>query len=94
MQNDPVAVRTVNSAVSEAVKLVAAVAKALDFDGPYPLAVAGGVVCGNPYFCDALMKGLADLQPPHAEVTLVDEPVTGCLVIARQKLMATESETE
>ena len=88
MQNDPVAVRAVNGAVTEAVKLVAAVAKALEFKEPYPLAVAGGVVCGNPYFCDALMAGLADLQPPHAEVTLVDEPVLGCLVIARKQLMA------
>ena len=89
-RHDSVAWRIVNGAVVESVKLVAAVAKALEFDAPYPLALAGGVVCRSQFFQDELIAGLDKLQPPHAKVTVVDEPVMGCLAIARTKLMASD----
>lgn len=84
--NDGVALGIMNDAIAEAVKLVAAVVKALAFDQPFPLALAGGVACRNQFFRDGLMSELNKLQPPPETVTVVDEPVMGCLTIARQKL--------
>jgi len=84
--NDSVALGIMNDAIDEAVKLVAAVVKALAFDRPYPLALAGGVACRNQFFRDGLLSELDKLQPPPETVTVVDEPVMGCLTIARQKL--------
>lgn len=85
-KHDRVARGIVKRAVAEAVKLVAATARALAFNKPYPVALAGGVVCKNQLFRDELMIGLNGLKVPPAEVTLVDEPVMGCLKIARAKL--------
>ena len=84
--HDSVARRIVISAVAEAVKLVSAVSKALEFDRPYPLALAGGVACRNQYFRKGLISELNKLEPPPATITLVDEPVMGCLSIARDRL--------
>ena len=84
--NDSVAQRIVNEAIGEAVKLVAAVTKTLGFDAPFSLALAGGVACRNQYFRDALLFELNKLQPPPGIITVVDEPVFGCLTIARNKL--------
>lgn len=84
--NDSVAQRIMNEAIGEAVKLVAAVTKALAFDRPFSLALAGGVACRNQYFRDALLLELKKLQPPPGIITVVDEPVLGCLTIARNKL--------
>ncbi len=81
-----VALGIVNDAVDEAVKLVAAVVKALAFERPYPLALAGSVACRNQFFRDGLLSELNKLQPPPETVTVVDEPVMGCLTIARQRL--------
>jgi len=90
-KHDKVARRIVKSGVAEAVKLVAAVAKTLAFESPYPLALAGGVVCSAQLFRDELLLRLSDSQIPPAQVTLVDEPVMGCLKIARTRLLATDS---
>ena len=85
-EQDSVAQRIMIGAVTEAVKLVAAVAKTLEFERPYPLALAGGVVCSSQHFRDNLMNELNKLQPQPGTVTVVDEPVMGCLMIAREKL--------
>ncbi|MGB5292861.1 MAG: BadF/BadG/BcrA/BcrD ATPase family protein [Lysobacterales bacterium] len=84
--NDSVAQRIMNEAIEEAVKLVAAVTKTLGFDAPFPLALAGGVACRNQYFRDALLLELNKLQPPPGVITVVDQPVLGCLTIARKEL--------
>ena len=85
-QHDKVALEIVNDAVEETVKLVAAVAKTLAFTTPYPLALGGGVACKSKLFRDELVARLNRLQPPPGKVTVVDEPVLGCLEIARAKL--------
>ena len=85
-QHDKVALDIVNGAVEETVKLVAAVAKTLAFTTPYPLALGGGVACRSKLFRDELVARLNRLQPPPGKVTVVDEPVLGCLEIARAKL--------
>ncbi|MGB7453729.1 MAG: BadF/BadG/BcrA/BcrD ATPase family protein [Lysobacterales bacterium] len=84
--NDGVAQRIVNGAIEEAVKLVAAVTKTLTFKSPFALALAGGVACRNQYFRDGLIIELNKLRTPPGAITVVDEPVLGCLTIARQKL--------
>jgi N-acetylglucosamine kinase-like BadF-type ATPase len=86
-KNDAVAVRTVNGAVSETAKLVEAVAKALKFKQPFPLALAGGVVCSSDLFRQKLITRLSLLQPPPGEVNVVNEPVFGCLKIARTRFL-------
>ncbi len=85
-QHDSVAIRIIISAVTEAVKLVAAVTKTLEFDSPYPLAVAGGVVCNCELFQRELMSQLGKLEPPPGSVKMVGEPVMGCLIIGRKIL--------
>jgi len=85
-RRDKVARRIVKAAVKEAVKLVAAVAKALAFDKPYTLAIAGGVVCSSQPFRDELLIKLNNIKRPPAGVTLVYEPVLGCLKMARARL--------
>jgi len=85
-QHDKVARDIVNDAVEETVKLVAAVTKTLGFTSPYPLALGGGVACKSKLFRDELIYRLNQLQPPPGKVTVVDEPVLGCLEIARAKL--------
>jgi N-acetylglucosamine kinase-like BadF-type ATPase len=87
LKDDSVARRIVSSAVNEAVKLVSAVSRALDFETPYPLAVAGGVVCKSDLFRQQLLAGLARLEPAPEPVTVVEKPVLGCLEIARSKLL-------
>lgn len=89
--NDAVAQRIMNEAIGEAVKLVAAVTKALAFDTAFSLALAGGVACRNRYFRDALLLELKTLQPPPGIITVVDEPVLGCLTIARNRLIGDDA---
>lgn len=86
MRKDKVAARIIISAVTETVKLVAAVARTLEFDSPFPLAVAGGVVCNSDLFRQELMRQLGELEPGPGTIQVVDEPVMGCLMIGRKRL--------
>jgi N-acetylglucosamine kinase-like BadF-type ATPase len=92
-RRDKVARGIIRGAVAEAVKLVAAVARALAFDSPFPLALAGGVICNSQHFRDELLIKLNDIKVRPAEVTLVNEPVMGCLKIARARLSDSGSNT-
>ncbi len=83
---DAVACRIVDHAIAETVKLVSSVASRLAFTAPFPLALAGGVVCNSQFFRDKLITRLGKLQIPPGKLTVVDEPVLGCLEIAREKL--------
>jgi len=85
-QQDEVAIEIVKNAVAEAVKLVAAVADRLAFTRPYPLMLAGGVACSNRLFREELTAGFSRLDPAPEPLCIVDEPVLGCLKIARSKL--------
>ena len=88
-QQDVLAIEIISNAIGEAVKLVAAVSKKLTFKAPYPLMLAGGVACSNPLFRDELISRLSRLDPTPDPIQIVDEPVEGCLKIARQHLAAT-----
>ncbi len=87
VNHDEVALRIVNHAVTEAAKLVTAVVKSLGLDQEYPLAIAGGVICGSQYFRDELQKQLMSMHPKPSSVTVVDRPVLGCLKIAADHLL-------
>jgi len=92
-RRDKVARGIIRGAVAETVKLVAAVARALAFRSPFPLALAGGVICNSQHFRDELLIKLNDIKVRPGEVTLVNEPVMGCLKIARAKLSDSGSNT-
>lgn len=89
---DALAIEIIKNAIGEAVKLVAAVSKKLTFKAPYPLMLAGGIACSNPLFRDELISCLRRLEPTPDPIRMVDEPVNGCLKIARKNLadIATE----
>jgi len=89
---DTVANDIVRNAVAEAVKLVAAVANKLAFETPYALMLAGGIACRNQLFRDELISSFCRLNPAPDPVCVVDEPVNGCLKIARQNLLDLHSE--
>jgi len=83
---DPLATEIINKAIGEAVKLVDAISRKLTFKAPYPLMLAGGVACRNPLFRDELISRLSCLEPAPDPIRIVDEPVFGCLKIARERL--------
>jgi N-acetylglucosamine kinase-like BadF-type ATPase len=85
-RQDRVARLIVSDAVSEIVKLVGSVSKGLAFSRPFPLALAGGVISGSQYFRDELSDLLCRLQPAPEKISVVYEPVMGCLKIAHAKL--------
>jgi len=89
---DPLATEIISNAIGEAVKLVAAVAKKLTFKAPYPLMLAGGVACSNPLFRDELISRLSRLDPAPDPIRMVDDPVEGCLKIARNNLAKATSQ--
>ena len=86
-RQDRVARLIISDAVAETVKLVASVSKGLAFSRPYPLALAGGVVSGSPYFRDELSELLSRMQPAPEKLSVVYEPVMGCLKVAQAKLL-------
>lgn len=91
VKGDDVAVRIVQSAVGEAVRLVVAVAKALGFEQAYPLAIAGGVVCHSSLFREELINRLSREKVPPGKITLVENPVEGCLKIASARLSSSNN---
>lgn len=83
---DKMAVSIVDNAVEEVVKLVDAAERKLALAKAYPLALAGGIACSDTLFRDQLVNSLAELQSPPGLITFVEEPVLGCLEIAKSAL--------
>ncbi len=63
------------------VRLVTAVTCDLEFSDAYPLALAGGVICGHAHYRGKLEAGLRAINPAPGSVTLVPHPVRGCIRI-------------
>lgn len=78
---DITAVRITEECSSELVRLVTAVTCDLEFSDAYPLALAGGVICGHPLYRGKLEAGLHAINPAPGSVTLVPHPVRGCIRI-------------
>ena len=85
-EGDIVAIRIVENAIGELMRLVTAVTCDLDLHDPYPLALAGGIVCRNKAYRDRLVTGLEATTPPPGPVTPVPQPVTGCIRIGQALL--------
>jgi N-acetylglucosamine kinase-like BadF-type ATPase len=85
-EGDIVAIRIVEAAIGELMRLVTAVTCDLELDEPYPLALAGGVVCHHAGYRERLVTGLKAINPPPGPVTPVPQPVTGCIRIGQALL--------
>jgi N-acetylglucosamine kinase-like BadF-type ATPase len=83
---DIVAARIVQACAGELIRLVTAVTCDLEFEDAYPLALAGGVICGDAGYRARLEAGLKAINPRPGAVTPVPEPVLGCLRIGRAHL--------
>lgn len=83
---DIVAHRIVERCAGALVRLVTAVTCDLEIEEPYPLALAGGVICRNPSYRARLESGLNSVNPSPGVVTPVPEPAMGCLKIGVQYL--------
>jgi N-acetylglucosamine kinase-like BadF-type ATPase len=82
---DAVARAIVVRAGCDLAAMVAAVAEKLRFgDGPFPLAMTGGVLLADPLLRQSLKSGLAERNLRPEPVTAVPDPVAGALRLAAQ----------
>jgi N-acetylglucosamine kinase-like BadF-type ATPase len=87
---DATAAGIVEDAAEELATMVATLAKQLSFGQGFPLALAGGVICGSELLRNRLEAALASRSLSPTQVKLVPHPVAGCLRIARNSLLAEE----
>lgn len=85
---DEVALAIVQDAADATARLVHATAKKLNLDPDTPLAVAGGIVCSNTLYREALLESIRKLGETPTSIVIVDQPVEGCLLMARDRLLA------
>jgi N-acetylglucosamine kinase-like BadF-type ATPase len=84
--SDRVAAEIVEAAGGELASLVACAAERTGLGQRFPLALAGGVVCGSELLRERLLAALAARSLAPEPVTLVPQPVEGCLRLARRVL--------
>jgi N-acetylglucosamine kinase-like BadF-type ATPase len=83
---DAAAVQIVEEAAEELANMIAALADQLALGREFPLALAGGVICGSELLRTQLLAALGDRSISPSPVKTVPHPVAGCLRIARQLL--------
>lgn len=83
---DAAAMRLMDRAAELLAELAVTTARSAQFARGYPLALAGGVVCGSGALRDRLLARLADAELPPGEISLAPDPVEGCLRLAAQRL--------
>ena len=84
-QHDPCAREIIIQATDHLCELVQTLVRRLDLTtGEYSLALAGGVLMHWPEFCNAVVNRLADIDATPGSVTLVPEPVSGAIAMARR----------
>jgi N-acetylglucosamine kinase-like BadF-type ATPase len=88
-EGDAAAIRIVDEAAEELATMIATLAKQLQLGDSFPLALAGGAICGSELLRSRLRSALDahDLKP--TTVTMVPHPVGGCLLIARRAMQTT-----
>lgn len=86
---DETALQIVATAASGPASLVRATAARLGFDNEVPLAIAGGIVCSNALYRDAMLQKLRAMGTTPTPVAVVHEPVEGCLLMAAARLRRT-----
>jgi len=85
-QKDEVASDILDHAIQHWCKHIASLAKQLSINDPFPIALAGGVLCGNKYARNRLRENLAREKNAPTSVEFVSEPVYGCVLLACRKL--------
>jgi N-acetylglucosamine kinase-like BadF-type ATPase len=88
---DAVARSIVDAAAASTAKLVQANAAKLGFAPDVPLAAAGGTVCRSALYRQVLLEKLGALGIRPRTVTVVSDPVEGCVLMARDRLLAAAS---
>lgn len=90
---DAVANAIVTSAAAGTAELVRATIDKLGLGRDAPLAIAGGVVCSSKLYREVLLAMLREQGIEPAAVTVVRDPVEGCLLMARDRLLCSTSST-
>jgi N-acetylglucosamine kinase-like BadF-type ATPase len=88
---DAVARAIVDAAAASTAKLVQANAAKLGFAPDVPVAAAGGIVCKSKLYRKTLLARLRELGITPRAFTVVSEPVEGCVMMARDRLLAAAS---
>lgn len=87
-QQDAVAADIVDRAVAHLATLVRCVAERLSLGQQFPLALAGGVLCGSILVRQRLLHELQNGGISPSSLELVSEPVLGCLKMACEEAYA------
>jgi N-acetylglucosamine kinase-like BadF-type ATPase len=90
---DAVANAIVTAAAAGTAQLVRATIDKLGLAHDVPLAIAGGIVCSNTMYRETLLEILRAQEITPTSVTVVREPVEGCLLMARDRLLASKTAT-
>jgi len=85
-QGDAVALAIVKQGASELAQMTATLAEQLKLGVEFPLALAGGVICGSELLRQELAAALAERGLQPAPVKTVPNPVAGCLRLAHRYL--------
>lgn len=83
-EGDAAADRIVYDAAEELAEMIAALAKQVGLGTEFPLALAGGVICGSELLRGRLIAALATRSIRSAPVKTVPNPVAGCIRIAQR----------
>jgi len=84
---DIVASRIVEQAARDLAELVAGVARRLGFDGPFPLALSGGVLSRSIFFRENVLAKLKLYNFAPEPIEVVREPLMGCIRLAIHRWM-------
>jgi len=87
MDGDQVAEEITLSAARASARLVAAAADKLDLGKQFPLGIAGGIVCNSAYYRQHLLETLAGKAIQAMPLTIIDNPVEGALLLARDEVV-------
>ena len=85
-QQDPAATQILNQAAQHWCHHITCLQQQLCPDDPFPLALAGGVLCGSSYARDRLHQQLKNDRLNLSSIKFVPEPVLGCLQLACKNL--------
>jgi N-acetylglucosamine kinase-like BadF-type ATPase len=85
-QGDAVALAIVKQGASELAEMTATLACQLELGADFPLALAGGVICGSELMRNELSTALAERGLHPTAVKTVPHPVAGCLRLAQRYL--------
>ncbi|RIK75460.1 MAG: hypothetical protein DCC67_15285 [Planctomycetota bacterium] len=87
-EGDAVALHIVHDAADELAAMVGTLVEQLQLGRSFPLALAGGVICGSERLRVRLMGRLSALSLKPDPVTTVAQPVAGCVKLAWRALPA------